>query len=106
MPRRNELVHNALSCRCNSLNGKRLAAGSRPYNKVYRCLDRVFFAGNRDDDLGVRQASLDFLTEPLDRAIIAVDQKGFFGADFFDVVGDCVAGRVAAEIENAHFAVE
>jgi len=64
--------------------GRLEMGGSRLY--------RMLFTGSRDDDLGGRQAPLDFLTEPLDSTIITVDQKCFFGADFFDVVGDCVAG--------------
>ena len=48
----------------------------------------------------------DFSSKPLDRAIVAVNKKHLLGADLDDVVGDVIAGRVPAEIENPHLAVE
>ena len=60
----------------------------------------------RDDDLAIRQALLEFLTEPFDGVVIAVDEEDFFRAEFDGVVGDGVAGGVAAEVEDARLAFE
>jgi hypothetical protein len=49
-------------------------------------LDFVLDTRLRDDHLGVWQATGDFLPEPLDSAIVTMDEESFFRRDFEDVI--------------------
>ena len=66
----------------------------------------MLFPGDGDDDFRIRQASLEFLAEPFDGVVIAMDEEDFLRCEFDGVVGDGVAGGVTAEVEDAHLAVE